>query len=562
MLARRTSRTLRALATVAALVAAGSAARTAHAFPNPEQCYEGAQVVFVGIPIGRRTLEAQETAHSRPRPVFEFTFAVTHVWKGDAPETLQVQTEQRLDCDRLFDYERPWLVYAQLRQGVVTAQCGPCGGPVDRAIWDLRWLGVPRTGRIGHPLRRPSLDELVTDLSSPDWSVRSNAAHALATEREHPDSAIAHLTAVAMGTEPGDPLSAVSGLDDACSGLSMSQGYSKPACKSLLKILRCGLTPARSAALRAFDLAGDCTIRNCDVTETALQDTAPEVLVPACAGVRPRTFCDSLRLTAKAARRLVALLRHPSASVRAAALETLFYSPVLASTIPALLDSLLANDPDTNVRDLAGAVKVRVQDERDSPQPKRIALSAEHLRDHLPTPVLPDSSWSPYDVAAAYEVYAAILPTAWPLRAVNAASLVIRSETRNFHMCLEPDSTSAPLVGPAIADYIRVNARGWLLQRRLRIAKPYELVSDEYLSRFRNTKDRDYWKAFYTRYPESGGWLEFSAVGFNADRTIAVVYMAAHYGWLGGEGSFHVLHKVQGRWEPLQWLGKSCGWVS
>jgi hypothetical protein len=62
--------------------------------------------------------------------------------------------------------------------------------------------------------------------------------------------------------------------------------------------------------------------------------------------------------------------------------------------------------------------------------------------------------------------------------------------------------------------------------------------------------------------PYTGGWIELSAIGFNADKTVAVVYMGHLCGGLCGGGQFHVLQKKDGKWEPLKWQGKRCAWVS
>jgi hypothetical protein len=70
------------------------------------------------------------------------------------------------------------------------------------------------------------------------------------------------------------------------------------------------------------------------------------------------------------------------------------------------------------------------------------------------------------------------------------------------------------------------------------------------------------WEGFYQRYPDSGGWIELSAVGFNVDKTVAVVYMGHHCGPLCGSGGFHVLEKKDGKWVALGWEGSGCAWAS
>ena len=75
----------------------------------------------------------------------------------------------------------------------------------------------------------------------------------------------------------------------------------------------------------------------------------------------------------------------------------------------------------------------------------------------------------PYADAEAYEVYSAILPTEWPWRGANAKSLIIRSETKGYKMCLRPDEDSEKIIGQAISQYVKLNEKNWLLKRGLGI---------------------------------------------------------------------------------------------
>ena len=173
----------------------------------------------------------------------------------------------------------------------------------------------------------------------------------------------------------------------------------------------------------------------------------------------------------------------------------------------------------------------------------------------------PSEPQSGYEIPEAYEVYSAILPSEWPWREANAKRLVIRSETRAYKMCLSPEKGSEEIIGPAISDYVRQNQKTWLLQKNIRIEKPYEMIrADQIKAIFEQGIEG--WNAFYEKHPDSGGWIELSAVGFNADKTVAVVYMGHSCGGLCGGGQFHVLQKKDGKWLPLKWNGTSCNWVS
>ena len=173
----------------------------------------------------------------------------------------------------------------------------------------------------------------------------------------------------------------------------------------------------------------------------------------------------------------------------------------------------------------------------------------------LPTQV----TSSAYDDADAYEVYASILPSEWPLRVQHAKQLVILRETKSVQMCLKPANESEAKVGPAISNYLELNKKKWLLQPKLSFETPYQLLETGQIEALMK-KGR--WEDYYRQYPDSGGVIAVSAVGFNPDKTVAVVYMGHSCGMLCGGGTFHVLEKIDGKWKPLEWKGSSCAWAS
>lgn len=58
------------------------------------------------------------------------------------------------------------------------------------------------------------------------------------------------------------------------------------------------------------------------------------------------------------------------------------------------------------------------------------------------------------------------------------------------------------------------------------------------------------------RYPGSGGILPMSSVGFNKEKTCAIVYFGSSCGSLCGAWSFHLLEKVNGKWREIP--GVTC----
>jgi hypothetical protein len=166
----------------------------------------------------------------------------------------------------------------------------------------------------------------------------------------------------------------------------------------------------------------------------------------------------------------------------------------------------------------------------------------------------------PYSIAEAYEVYSTILPDDW--NKSQSTKLVIAQETRSYGMCLAPDNEqSKKTVDPAIADYVAQNKKAWLLQWDLQIAMPYQLVPHATLDAFFQ-KGGTGWAGVQKTYPQSSGWIEVSAIGFDPDKTVAVVYEGHHCGVLCGGGRFYTLQKKDGKWLPLDWSGTSCAWAS
>jgi len=166
-----------------------------------------------------------------------------------------------------------------------------------------------------------------------------------------------------------------------------------------------------------------------------------------------------------------------------------------------------------------------------------------------------------YRVPEAYEIYATLLPEQWPVTEAHTKKLIIRAETASMDMCLKPEGESIAIVGPAIANFLEVNKKTWLLAKTIPMDLSYEfLFQKEHDAIFANGPAG--WKSFYERYPNSGGYNEVSAVGFNADKTVAVVYVAHSCGGLCGGGSFHVLQKKEGKWQELNWKGSQCFWAS
>lgn len=167
-----------------------------------------------------------------------------------------------------------------------------------------------------------------------------------------------------------------------------------------------------------------------------------------------------------------------------------------------------------------------------------------------------------YDVHEAYEVYAAVFPNEWTWKDAHSPALLIRMETVAYGMCIRPEKESEDVLGPVIANYTEVNRKNWLLQRNFDIEKPYDLVPEKDIHHVLENDSVAGWRPPGEAHRKYVGSLEVSAVGFNSDKTVAVVYVGHHCGSLCGGGGFHVLEKKDGKWQPLKWKGSTCSWDS
>ena len=176
------------------------------------------------------------------------------------------------------------------------------------------------------------------------------------------------------------------------------------------------------------------------------------------------------------------------------------------------------------------------------------------------TPTYQPAAKEPYEVAEAYEVYSVVLPHEESYGFAKG-TLVIQQDTIQKQEALGPCLTAeaANRFKDAISDFDRLESKSWLLQRKFDFAKPYILVDSSTIDRLFQCGPK-VGIAFYKRYPESGGYLTMSPVGFNTDKTQAIVYIASSCGSLCGRCGFHLLERVQGNWKEAP--GVSCLMVS
>jgi hypothetical protein len=96
------------------------------------------------------------------------------------------------------------------------------------------------------------------------------------------------------------------------------------------------------------------------------------------------------------------------------------------------------------------------------------------------------------------------------------------------------------------------NQHAMLLDCALSIQKPCKVISkselDEAFHHPPPNAVQDGWEGFRDNFPGSNGYLILSALGFNSDRSIALVYIEYQCGNMCGASRHYVLKKRAGQW--------------
>ena len=184
----------------------------------------------------------------------------------------------------------------------------------------------------------------------------------------------------------------------------------------------------------------------------------------------------------------------------------------------------------------------------------------------LPTLSVMPQDTGPISDPEAYAVYASLLPNEWTVRTAHAKTLVFQEETGTNWRCMPSGKPLEEDWRPVVDSLRSENTRPRLLRAGFPLGTPYLVVpSADITASFRDVpSDSTFgWSGFYKRYPDSGGFMVVSAVGFDVSKKRAMVYMAHSCGSLCGGGMHHLLEKVDGAWREARLPGVSkCAWVS
>jgi hypothetical protein len=165
----------------------------------------------------------------------------------------------------------------------------------------------------------------------------------------------------------------------------------------------------------------------------------------------------------------------------------------------------------------------------------------------------------------AYAVYAAALPMIWNSEH-EPKSLIFQEETEFSarasadNLCIKGDRKFSGTWGSTLENYASVNRVPRRLLRMFPVDKAYILVPKRELDELIL---KSHWEDFYTRYPDAEGYVSVSSVGFNAQKTKALLAMTYSCGILCMHGTYYFMEKQNGRWVGAAVSNAtSCVWAS
>ena len=136
-----------------------------------------------------------------------------------------------------------------------------------------------------------------------------------------------------------------------------------------------------------------------------------------------------------------------------------------------------------------------------------------------------------------YAIYSLLLRREGPEQ-INASARAIVSQTQRgrLPMCIRPAKDQESVYIPLAEEFERRNRIQYTLESRFDLPL-YTLIPRGTIS------------TFLESHPRSVVVLEVSAIGYNEDRSRALVYVGHYCGPLCGGGTYHLLAKKDGLWQ-------------
>ena len=149
-----------------------------------------------------------------------------------------------------------------------------------------------------------------------------------------------------------------------------------------------------------------------------------------------------------------------------------------------------------------------------------------------------------------YTVYSFMIKDSEFLEVIKDHTVTNRSSPFSMDDDLERVRKQVPEISKeTLADFKAKNAKDYALSPKLKPQGKYVFISDEEMSHIFSGDNLDKsWKSFKKRYPRSRGYGGFSRVGFNPDKSEALLFSEISCGSLCGSGSYVYLVRKNAEW--------------
>jgi len=155
-----------------------------------------------------------------------------------------------------------------------------------------------------------------------------------------------------------------------------------------------------------------------------------------------------------------------------------------------------------------------------------------------------------------YEIYSSVIKQLYVQP--NTKQVIIEERTFRYDFAVENDEPwreknkkkGVSMDESAADDYEAKNNSKWLLNKNsFKLPVKTNLITDDDLrSIFHGSWGDLEWINYYRRFPESRGFVMLSRIGFNTERTQALVYVGSRCGPGCGDIHFLLLEKANGVW--------------
>lgn len=114
------------------------------------------------------------------------------------------------------------------------------------------------------------------------------------------------------------------------------------------------------------------------------------------------------------------------------------------------------------------------------------------------------------------------------------------------------------LASETALDFFTKNQTSWTLKREFKLKAEVILVDSYEIDRMFNRDLEEGWKLFHTKYRSASSIDTLSRVGFNKEKTQAIIYYGYVCGPLCGQGQYILLMKTDNKWtvakEHMTWI--------